>query len=151
MTSQFDFTNDQWDVVASAPLVVGMAVAKAEDSGFFGSIRETRTLLSTITSPERDGPARSLIEQAATIDVDARYDDLKARTPEELAFSAAELCQELVAVLDAVADTDEAAGYKAWVLSVAREVAGAAKEDGVRVSPGEEVLVDKLAAILGTS
>ena len=54
MATQFDFSNDDWERVAAAPLLVGMAVAKAEDSGFLGSIRETRALLSNIADGADD-------------------------------------------------------------------------------------------------
>lgn len=148
MTSQFDFTTDQWTHLASTPLLVGLAVAKAEDSGFLGSIRETRTLSSSIVAPDDGNPARSLIDQAATTDVGDLVDVYKATNAEGLAMTAVRACEELAAILDQVAEPDETKGYKAWVLDVARTVAEAAKEDGVRVSPGEADLIERIASAL---
>ena len=42
MTSQFDFTNNEWNDIAVLPVLVGFAVAKAEDSGRIGSFRGIR-------------------------------------------------------------------------------------------------------------
>ncbi len=149
MTTQFDFTNDQWDLVAIAPVVVGLAVAKAEDSGFFGSLRETRTLLGETTTVEHDGPAASLIAQASATDIGDRYASLREAPKEQLADDAVATSTRLAEVLAEIATEEEAAGYKAWVLDVARSVASAAKERGVRVSPGEAALVDRIASALG--
>ena len=51
-------------------------------------------------------------------------------------------------VLAATAEPDEAKGYTEWVVGIARTVAEAAKEDGVRVSAGEANLIERLEAAL---
>lgn len=148
-TSQFDFSNDQWELVAAAPVLVGMAVARAEDSGFLGSIKETRTLMGTIAAQAEQSPAGSLIAQAATTDTGERYEQYREADPAALAADAVTACQQLGDVLAAVAQPDEVESYKRWVLDVARAVAGAAKEHGVRVSAGEEALIGQVEAALG--
>ena len=148
-TSQFDFSNDQWEQVATTPWLVGMAVARAEDSGFLGSLKETRALLATIAATAESSPAGSLIAQAATTDTEERYEELREADPAALAADAVAACREVVDVLAAVAAPDEANGYRRWVLDVARAVAGAAKEHGVRVSPREEALLGQIEAALG--
>lgn len=148
-TSQFDFSNDQWELVAATPVLVGMAVARAEDSGFLGSIKENRTLMGTIAAQAEQSPAGSLVAQAATTDTGERYERSREADPAALADDAVAACQELALVLAAVAQPDEADSYKQWVLDVARAVAGAAKEHGVRVSAGEEALIGRVEAALG--
>jgi hypothetical protein len=149
MTTQFDFSNDDWEQVARTPLLVGMAVAKAEDSGFFGSIRETRSLLGTIAEGDEDNPARQLIDQVSAADTEADFAAYKLLTPEALATDAEDACRLLVNILDAVAGPQEADGFKRWVLGVAESVAEAAKEHGTRVSPGEVAVIDVVAEALG--
>ncbi len=148
-TSQFDFSNDQWELVASAPVLVGMAVARAEDSGFLGSIKETRTLMGTIAAQAEQSPAGSLIAQAATTDTDEQYEQYRESDPAALAADAVAVCRQVAEALAAVAQPDEADGYKRWVLDVARAVAGAAKEHGVRVSVGEEAVITQVETALG--
>lgn len=147
-TSQFDFSNDQWELVAGAPVLVGMAVARAEDSGFLGSIKETRTLLGAIAAQAEHSPAGSLIAQAATTDTGEQLERYRDAGSEVLAADAVAACQQLAQVLAAVARPEEADSYKRWVLDVARAVAGAAKEHGVRVSAGEEAVITQVEAAL---
>lgn len=148
-TSQFDFSNDQWELVAATPVLVGMAVARAEDSGFLGSIKESRTLMGTIAAQAEQSPAGSLIAQAATTDTGEQYEHYRESDPAALAAEAVAVCQQVAEVLAAVAQPDEADGYKRWVLDVARAVAGAAKEHGVRVSSGEEAVITQVETALG--
>lgn len=148
MTSEFDFTNDQWARIASTPYLVGLAVAKAEDSGFLGSLRETRTLLHSIhDEPDAEQPA-SLIAQAATTDVTEHYERFKASPPEALAVEAVDACREITAALGSVADPIEATAYRRWVLDVAWTVARAAKEHGKVVSDAESALLGRIAEAL---
>lgn len=149
MTSEFDFTNDQWTQIATVPYLVGMAVARIEDSGLLGSMRETRTLMQTIANePDADQPG-SLIAQAATTDVSEELERFKASPPEALATEALASCRQLTAALGAVAQPEESAAYRRWVLDVAWTVARAAKEHGQRVSDGEVTLLAKIADALG--
>ncbi|MEZ5407667.1 MAG: hypothetical protein R2761_06555 [Acidimicrobiales bacterium] len=148
-TSQFDFSNDQWELVARVPVLVGMAVARAEDSGFLGSFKETRALMGAIAAEADQRPAGSLIAQAATTDTAGRFEQYRETDSAVLAADAVDACRQLADVLAAVAEPDEAEGYKRWVLDVARAVAGAAKEHGVRVSAGEEAVIAGVEAALG--
>ncbi len=148
MTTQFDFSNDDWDRVAAAPLLVGMAVAKAEDSGFLGSIRETRSLLASIAEGATGGPASELIAQAAATDTSIEYEAYKALSPDALAVDAEEACRQLVRTLGEVVEPDVAEGYKRWIVDLAQAVAEAAKEQGQRVSPGEVEVIDRVTKAL---
>lgn len=150
MTTQFDFSAEHWDHIAATPVLVGYAVAKAEDSGFFGSIKETRTVVSTVAAGlDEESPAKSLVNEAAATDTDDRAQAFQATGPEELADAAVQACAELSSLLADTADPAEAAGYKTWVLSIATEVAEAAKEGGVRTSAAEAALITRLEAALG--
>ncbi len=148
MTTQYDFTSQDWQHVAMTPVLVGLAVARAEESGFYGSIKEARTLVSTIAAGADGNPASSLIAQAAATDTDAETSAFRSTAPDALAGAAENACRELVTVLAATAEPDEAKGYAEWVVGIARTVAEAAKEDGVRVSAGEANLIERLEAAL---
>ena len=151
MTTQFDFSNDDWERLAAAPLLVGMAVAKAEDSGFLGSIRETRSLLANIAEGASDGPAKELIAQAAATDTSVDYEAFKVLSAEALATDAEEACRQLNRNLAQVVEPEVADGYKRWIVDVASTVAEAAKEGGQRVSPGEVDVIDRVTEALELS
>lgn len=149
MTSQFDFTNNEWNDIAVLPVLVGYAVARAEQSGRIGSFLEIRALVGTIADSAPDGPARSLIEAASTIAVKDRIEDFQEHEPDLLADVAVSACTRIARVLDERAEPAEAQGYKRWVIGVAEGVANAAREDGVRVSEPEQALLDRARAALG--
>jgi hypothetical protein len=151
MTSQYDFTNEDWHRVATTPLLVGMAVARAEDSGFLGSIKETRTLLAEMSTSAADGPASGLISQAIATDTEADFESYKMMSAEALATDAEHACQWLNDLFGSVAGPDEAEGYKRWILDVAQRVAEAAKEQGSRVSDGERNVIHQVTLALELS
>lgn len=148
MTSQFDFSNDDWDHIATTPVLVGFAVAKAEDSGFFGSMREAKALSDSIAAALENEAARDLIRQASATETKEKAESFKSMSPEALADSAVAACRQLSEMLSTTAEPDEAAGYKNWVFDVANTVAKAAKEHGVRVSPSEEALIKRIGLAL---
>lgn len=150
MTSQYDFTQEHWDHVAITPVLVGLAVAKAEDSGFFGSMKETRTLMSTIASEVTGNPASSLINAAAVTETENRAKGLTASGPEVLADAAVKACEELSIILAGTAEPEEASGFKAWILDIATAVAEAAKETEVRVSQAESSVIERVRVALNT-
>ncbi len=148
MTTQFDFSNDDWDHLATTPIVVGFAVARAEDSGFLGSHREMRTLLSTLASGGADNPARSLIDAATVAEPRQTLQQYSAANPEVLADTAVAACTRTVELLAATATAPESEGYRQWILAVATRVAEAARERGVRVSAPEAALIERLRGAL---
>ena len=149
MTSPYDFTNEDWERVTITPMLVGLAVAKAEDSGFFGSMRETRTLLSTIAERVTDNPASGLINAAAVADTEDRVKGLTASGPEVLADAAVNAAEELAVILGHTATPEEAAGFKTWIIDIATAVGEAAKETETRVSPAEAEVIERVTRALG--
>jgi len=149
MTSQFDFTNAEWNDIAVLPVLVGVALAKAEDSGRLGSFRELRTLAHSISEQAPENAARSLIEAASTIDVRDKIDEFEDHASDVLADVAVNACSTIAAILDERATPDESHAYKAWVFNIAFQVADTAKEDGVRVSPAETELLARTKTALG--
>ena len=151
MTSQFDFTNSEWSDIAVLPVLVGFAVAKAEDSGRFGNFREIRTLIHQIAAEAPHNAAQGLIEAASIIEVKAKLDEFADQDSELLGDVAVTSCREISRVLDDKAQPDEAAAYKAWVFDVAYQVADTAKQHGERVSAAEAALLDRTKKALGIS
>lgn len=149
MATQFDFSNDDWERVAAAPLLVGMAVAKAEDSGFLGSIRETRALLSHIANGADGNPAGTLIQQAAATDTSVDFEAFKVLSADALAIDAEQACVELSRLLAEVVEAEIADGYKRWIVELASAVAETAAEHGQRISPGEVAMIDRISRALG--
>lgn len=149
MTTQFDFTNAEWSDIAVLPVLLGYAIAQAEDSGMIGDFFEIRTLVHAITEEAPHNAARSLIEAAGTIDVKAAIEGFEEHGAELLGDVAVASCSRIARVLDDRAQPDEARDYKSWIMHVATEVANAASEDGVRVSDAESTLLGRARTALG--
>jgi hypothetical protein len=148
MTTQFDFTNAEWDDIAVLPVLVGYAIAQVGDSGVLGSLREMRTLTSSIATEVPDSPAKSLIVAAGASDIKNRLDDFETHRADVLADVAVQSCTEVSALLAAKAEPDEIEAYHDWVLTIAYKVAGAAKEHGVRMSEPETALLARVRSAL---
>jgi hypothetical protein len=74
-----------------------------------------------------------------------------ASTPEEALTRALETCRAAIGLLAQRATPQEVAAYRAWVLSVAQQVAAAARErllGGDAISPAEQQILDQIAAAL---
>jgi hypothetical protein len=149
MTSQYDFTDEEWTLIVETPVLVGMAVAQAEDSGFVGSIRERRALSAELGDGAAGNSALGLVAQAAAADTSEVFNRLKGVAPDALAGDAERDCRRLIEVLGRTATPDEVEAFAQWILDVAEEVARAATEQGSRVSPGEVDVLQRVRAALG--
>ena len=149
MTSQFDFTNAEWSDLASLPVLLGFAVAKAEDSGRVGSFREIRALVHRVGEAAPPNAAQALIEAASVIDVRDKLEEFEEHEPALLGDIAVATCSTMAGVLADRAEVDEARAFKQWAYDIAYEVATTAKEDGVRVSAKESDLLERAKDALG--
>lgn len=154
MTNQYDFTNDEWASIATAPGLVGEAVSKAANSGLLGERREAKMIVRNLVAGAEGNPAKSLIDAVGDPDYKDRLERHtrgSSKLPEVLASAAVEICAEVSTILEAKATTEEVIGYKEWLLSIATSVAEVAKEDGVRVSAPEAELIARLGTALGVA
>ena len=62
--------------------------------------------------------------------------------------SALEYCRQAVALVEQKASPQDGTEYKRLLVDLARQVAGAAKEGGVSVSPAEQHLLDEMSRLL---
>ena len=166
-----DYTEDEWFLLTSTPSIVGSAMAAAGRSGLIGSMKEAFASVKTLTGAKKAYPDNDLIasllsqatnRQEALEKAKAYRDKAVARlkehdvnSAEELAGLAVEDCRAVSQILDTKATPDQAEQYKAWAMSVAQNVAEAAKEGGFfgiggeRVSEQEQALLDQVSSALG--
>jgi ABC-type Fe3+ transport system substrate-binding protein len=160
MTSRADFTDSEWEVLVRAPMVAGMAITLADPGGPIEVVKETSAVLRLVTteSAARDDvvgeAARGLRELAQQ-----RKSPLKDFKPRG-SLAGKEILDELsraAAIVDEKATPDEAQAFRDWLLESAQRAAEAAKEGGfmgfnaVRVSEGEQRMLDELRATLAAS
>ena len=159
MTSKAEFTEDEWTRLKRAPFVAGMAISLADPGGPIEAFKETAATLKTVRGAAKSGGRGELVDAVArevTEEVRGRTSPIAGFRPKG-ATAGVEILGELREVNRIVtekADPDEAAAYRDWLLSAAKEAADAAKEGGFmgfhaeRVSEGEQRMLDELAKVL---
>lgn len=159
MTGKAEFTDEEWTRLKRAPFVAGMAISLSDPGGPIELVKETAATLKTVAGAAESGGRGELVSAVATevaADSKARKNplaDFKAKG----ALAVQEIVDELAAVngiVSAKASPEDADAYRAWLNDAAQEAAKAAKEGGffgfhaVRVSEGEQRMLDKLAEVL---
>ncbi|MFO1349484.1 MAG: hypothetical protein U1F68_01890 [Gammaproteobacteria bacterium] len=165
------YSADEMFLLASLPSMIGSAIAFSAKSGAFGTLKEALANVQSIVEAVKAYPHNALI-QSLLPQMENRQEALaKAKQYREMAMkrmqekqidSAAKLRQQtlddihvVVELLRSKAAPAEAAEYKEWALSVAEQVAMAAKEGGFlgfggeRVSADEKALLAEIAGALG--
>lgn len=151
MTAEADFTEEEWRLVRDAPWTVALGVVEADPGGPFRTGHELSVVTRRVEETDEHGSEHDLVRAvAADLVADraerpapsaGRRGDANAK---ELRDRALEACALLADLLDANVPAAEAAGYKAWLLDIAGEVA----EADERVRDSEREMLTELAAAL---
>jgi hypothetical protein len=148
MTTHADFTEEEWDTVLEGPTSAGMIVATAEHGGSF---REAFAMAKAFTEARQDHGASELLDEIVSHKPET--DRGKSHSAEEMKEYGLQKVRDAVALVGAKATAVELGDYRAFVLSLAKRVAGAKKEkdseDGI--SPAEAAAINEIEAALGAS
>jgi hypothetical protein len=145
MTAKSDFTEEEWELVAEGPAIAGMIAATAQKGGSF---RESYALAKTYVEARQHHGESELLD--TIVSEKPQFDRHKYHSAEELQGQGLERIQQATALLESKAGADEVDAYKTFTLNVAKNVAGAHKEEGQRVSPAEEAAIASVSASLET-
>ena len=159
MTTQADFTEEEWARLERAPIVAGMAISLADPGGPIEAVKETSATLKTVAEAAKPGGDAELVNAVAkgiTEKAQQHQSPLGDFKPKG-ALAGEQIVEELRAVntlLTEKATPDEATAFRQWLLAAAQNAANAAKEGGFfgfhaqRVSEGEQRMLDKLDEVL---
>jgi hypothetical protein len=163
MTTETDFTDEEWTRLKRAPFVAGMGVSLADPGGPIEAGKETLATLRAAL-PSTDGAGRGELVDALSTDLkkDAgeHHNPLKGFKPTSGGTAGVEILDELKAVNQIVSDKatpEDAEAFRQYLLDAAQAAADAAKEGGffgfhaVRVSEGEQKMLDSLREALSIS
>ena len=159
MTTRADYTDEEWLALRRAPLVAGLAVSLADPGGPIELTKETLATLKVARTPP--GQDELLLAVARDLDAEVRthrkpleHLEIRGRTARK------QVVEELASVneiLTAKATPEEAASFRLWLVQAAEAAAEAAREGGflgvgmVRVSKGEQAMIDRIREILGVA
>lgn len=141
MTARSDFNDDEWKLIREGPVTAGMIVIAAASGG---TIRETFALARAYSDARRQHGESELLDEIAS--AKPEFDRHQYGSNEELHERGLQRVGEAVALVRSKATPEELRDYRAFVLSVASEVAAAHKEEGQKVSPSEEAALAEVRA-----
>jgi transcription antitermination factor NusG len=160
MTGKADYTDEEWNRLRRAPFVAGTAISLADPGGPIELSHETiATLKEASTPPSREQLLLEVSQDIMSM-VNQKQNPLAGFKPDRSAPAGTWVLDELSAVSDilrAKGTLEEAEAFRRWLLAVAQGAANAAKEGGfmgfgaVRVSEGEQEMLEKLRSTLGVS
>jgi len=159
MTTKADFTDEEWARLERAPIVASMAISLADPGGPIEAVKESMAAIRTVTEAAQSGGGGDLVDSVAASFAEKakqRQNPLADFKPRG-AMAGQEILDELRTVNELVtqkATPEEAAAFRAWLLTAAKRASEAAKEGGFmgfkaeRVSEGEQRMLDKLGEVL---
>jgi len=163
MTGKADFTDEEWTRLKRAPFVAGMAISLADPGGPIEAFKETAATLKTVIAAAENGDHGTLVRDVAGEASGAlreHQNPLSGFKPQKGATAGVEILDELKGANQIVVSKstpEDAQAVREWLLDVAQAAADSAKEGGffgfhaVRVSEGEQRMLDSLREALGSS
>lgn len=158
MSIKENFTPEEWKLLLKAPLMVSYSIMGASPGSKKDFENEMKAVADAIVYSSEKASSNSLVGSVAN-EIRANAMDESVGAKETIAASeikgrTLEICRQLVPILQAKTDNDEAESYKRWLLAVAQQVAEASKEGGFMgfggalVSDSERATLDEITMAL---
>ena len=164
MANKQNFKPDEWTKILESTMLAGMAVSAAEPSGLWGALKEAFASSSALAAAKTDVGSNELIkavvadfetkEGRSAVQEALRQHLAGAKPADAVQRSLANL-REVSTILNSKAPHD-AAGFKAWLQAISKNVAEASSEGGflgiggVQVSDTEKATLADISKALGT-
>jgi hypothetical protein len=147
MTTEADFTPQEWELVREAPTSAGMSVIVAEQGGTF---RETFSMAKAYAEARQHHGQSELLDEVVA--AKPKTDHTRYHSPDELKQHAIEHVRDAVALLEAKAQPQELEDYRSFVVGLAERVAGAHSEHRGEdaVSAAERAAIEDVKQALGS-
>jgi hypothetical protein len=148
MTDKTAFSEDEWKALSEAPLYVTLAMVSVGEHGPISMMKEAAASARALAQPGDHGAANELI---AAISHDAQGHEARHDTKEHRGKTFDQEVDEAVGQLGAASaalakvPAEEADAVRAWLVDIARAVAGAAKGTSDR----EQATIGRIASVLG--
>jgi hypothetical protein len=146
MTDKSAFTDEEWQELTEAPLLVTLALFAAGEHGPISMVKEASASARTIAHPPAGGPADELIAEIAK---EAEGKEARHNARQHQVANLEQVVEASLADLGGAATAlrklpnEEAAQVASWFVDIAKAVAAAAKT----VTSAEQEAIDKIAAL----
>ena len=165
MANKQNFEPDEWTKILESTMLAGMAVSAAEPSGLWGALKEAFASSSALAAAKSNAGSNELVkgvvaefetkEGRAAVQEALRQRLAGAAKPADAVQRSLANLRDVSTILDAKAPQD-AAGFKAWLQAISKNVAEASSEGGflgiggVQVSDAEKATLADISKALGT-
>ena len=159
MTTQADFTDEEWARLRRAPVVAGMAITLADPGGPIEALKESMATVKTVLDVAKTGGQGELVDALAK-DV-AEMAGQRKNPVGDFKPKGGAAGQEILAELGEAnrlvsekATPEEADAFREWLIRAAQGAADAAKEGGFmgfraeQVSEGEQRMLERVREVL---
>jgi hypothetical protein len=147
MSSQADFTTDEWDVVLEGPTSAGLLVMTAERGGI---VQETYSMAKAYAEARLQHGQSELLD--AVLAARPHVDHTRYASRDELHANLLAQVRHAIAILEGSATPEELAEYARFVLNVAERTARAHGEGhpgAAAISPAERDAIDAVSDAVG--
>ena len=134
MANKHNFKPEEWTKILESAMLAAMAVSAAEPSGLLGALKEAVASSSTLAKAKSDAGANELVKAVvsdfetkdgrAAVQEALRQQLDGAKKPGDVVERSFANLKEVSAILNAKAPQD-AAGFKAWLQTISKNVAEA--------------------------
>jgi hypothetical protein len=146
MTTKEAFAPDEWTLVLEAPTSAGMIVLTASHGG---TLRETVAMSKTYVEARSEHGKSELLDEI--VGAKPKADHTRSHSAAELKANGLQHVRDAMTLIASKATTQEVEDYKQFVLTLARKVAAAHREDGQTVSPAEAEAIQEIETALGAT
>ena len=158
MSSQADYSPEEWETIVNAPVMAGTLVI-ISDPAVFGSIKESAAMVKKINEAATTTSTEIIRAVGEAIRAGHKFD--KSQMPKEDSVQATmntlvKKCHQAALIVKEKSPEEEEP-FNQYLVEIAKTTAASSKEGGflgigaVRVSDAERAAVDQLAEALGVS
>ena len=158
MSTQSDYSSEEWQEVVNAPVLAGMLVITS-DPAIFGSIKESATIATTINEYGQSSETELIrdIARAMSGKGKPKLPELPTKEgPAEVMKVLLKKCHSAARIVESKSP-EEAEPFNLYLIDIAKKTAQSSREGGflgigsTRVSDQEKAAVKQLADALGVT
>jgi hypothetical protein len=146
MTSKSDFTAEEWQLILEAPPSAGMIVVTAQRGGSF---RETIAMAKAYAEARQQHGKSELLDDIVV--AKPERDHAHYHSAEELKQHGLQHLRDSVLLLEGKATPEEVDEYRQFIVTLARKVAAAHREQGQEVSDSEQTAINDITEALNAT
>ena len=155
MTTQTDFTPEEWKQLIYAPLIAGSLIIGSDISvtGFVKEAKAMKEATLNYEAADQSLVADLVADFVKRMEAKEKFEAPKFSNEEEISAALKQI-SDAAATLEAKATPEDAKSFSQWVMNVAQATAEAAKEGGmfskkVLVSDKEKAMLERIQQALG--